>query len=58
MKRLKQKRYKKYKHLIKDATAKALKRSSERAKQQLKRQGAVRLLRDMIKAEQELGESL
>ena len=54
MKRLKQKRYKKYKDILKDSVARTLERSSERAKEQLKQQGAVRLFYDIIKAEQEI----
>jgi hypothetical protein len=58
MKRLKQKRYKKYKELLKDSVAKTLERSSERAKKELKRRGAIRLFNDMIKAEQEINDAM
>ena len=56
MKRLKQKQYKKHKDLLKDSVAKILERSSERAKKELKRRGAIRLFNDMIRAEQEIND--
>ena len=56
MKRQKYKHYKKHKQLIKDCVAQTLQRSSERARQELKQQGAYRLITDLVKAEQELGE--
>ena len=56
MKRQKYKHYKKHKQLIKDCIAQTLQRSSERARQELKQRGAYRLITDLIRAEQELGE--
>lgn len=53
MKRPKYKRYKKYKHLLKDSIARILQQSSKRAKEQLKLQGTIRLIRDLERNEYE-----
>ncbi len=54
MKRYKYKKYKKYKDILKDTTAKALERSSERAKEQLKQSGQLRLIRDLERNEYDM----
>lgn len=53
---MRRQKYKKHKDLIRDAVAHALERSSDRAKEVLREQADLRLLKDIIKAEQELGD--
>jgi len=43
-------------YLIKTAVAHALERSSDRAKEVLREQADLRLLKDIVKAEQEFGD--